>query len=107
MRVTFSQAALGAEVEVPTVEGPARLKVPAGVQSGSLLRMRGRGLPRLRGGGRGDEIVRVLVWTPTDLSPEQRDALDALGSVEAEPPARQPESDEKGFWSRVKEAFTA
>jgi molecular chaperone DnaJ len=107
MRVTFSQAALGAVVEVPTVEGPARLKVPAGVQSGSLLRMRGRGLPRLRGGGRGDEIVRVLVWTPTDLSPEQRDALEALGSVEAEPPARQPESDEKGFWSRVKEAFTA
>ncbi|HSM34846.1 MAG TPA: molecular chaperone DnaJ [Longimicrobiales bacterium] len=107
LRVTFGQAALGAEVDVPTVEGTARLKVPPGVQSGSLLRMRGRGLPRLRGGGRGDEIVRVLVWTPTDLSAEQRDALEALAAVEADPPVREPGGDGKGFWSRVKEAFTA
>jgi len=107
LRVTFAQAALGAEVVVPTVEGEARLKVPAGVQSGSLLRMRGRGLPRLRGGGRGDEIVRVLVWTPTGLSEEQRRALEALAEVEEAPPAHRADGDEKGFWSRVKEAFSA
>ncbi len=107
LRVTYTQAALGAEVIVPTVEGEARLKVPAGVQSGSFLRMRGRGLPRLRGGGRGDEIVRVVVWTPTDLSDEQRRALEALSAVEEAPPAPGPDGDEKGFWSRVREAFSA
>jgi len=107
LRVTFSQAALGAEVAVPTVEGEARLKVPAGVQSGSLLRMRNRGLPRLRGGGRGDEIVRVTVWTPSDLGDEERAAFEKLAEVEQKPPTTGADRDDRGFWSRVKEAFTA
>lgn len=107
LRVTFSQAALGAEVAVPTVEGEARLKVPAGVQSGSLLRMRNRGLPRLRGGGRGDEIVRVTVWTPTNLGESERSTLEKLAEVEQRPPAPGEDGEERGFWSRVREAFSA
>lgn len=104
--VTFAQAALGDEVEVPTVEGTARLTVPAGIQSGELLRLRGLGLPDLQGGGRGDQLVRVAVWTPDDLSAEQEAALRALRDVESPAPERVRRSGRKGFWSRVKEAFS-
>ncbi len=106
--VTFTQAALGAEVEVPTVEGPVRIKVPAGTQSGRLLRLRGKGLPHLRSNGRGDLIVRVHVWVPTELSPEQEALLRKLAELEDPPPRTEASRDsERGFWSKIKEAFTA
>ena len=106
MAVTMSQAALGARVEVPTIiDGNAMLEVPAGIQSGQALRLRGRGMPRLRGSGRGDQIVRVLVWTPTNLTKDERAALERLSEVERIPP--EPEAGEPGFWERVKRAFTA
>ena len=105
LAVTMSQAALGAEIEVPTiVDGNAMLKVPQGIQSGQALRLRGRGMPRLRDSGRGDQVVRVLVWTPTTLTREERDLLEQLREVESEPP--EPDTDEPGFWERVKRAFT-
>jgi len=106
LAVTMSQAALGAEIEVPTIiDGNAMLKVPQGIQSGQALRLRGRGMPRLRDSGRGDQVVRVLVWTPTTLTREERDLLEQLREVESEPPV--PDTDEPGFWERVKRAFTA
>jgi molecular chaperone DnaJ len=73
--IGFSQAALGAEVTVPTLGGEAMLKIPAGTQSHTLFRLRGKGLPHLRGFGRGDELVRVLVHTPKKLSTRQRELL--------------------------------
>lgn len=104
--ITFSQAALGAEIEVPTVgEGPARLKIAPGTQSGRLLRLRGRGLPHLQGGGRGDLIVRVAVWTPTQLSAEQERLLRRLSEIEQAPPRHIEDDGERGFWSKVKEAL--
>lgn len=104
--ITFSQAALGVEIEVPTVgDGAARLKVAPGTQSGRLLRLRGRGLPHLQGGGRGDLIVRIAVWTPTQLSAEQEKLMRRLAEVEQTPPARIDEDGERGFWSKVKEAL--
>lgn len=106
LAVTMSQAALGSEVDVPTIiDGYAKLKVPQGIQSGQALRLRGRGMPRLRGSGRGDQVVRVLVWTPTDLSREERELLEQLRKVESQPP--EPDTDDPGFWERVKRAFTA
>jgi molecular chaperone DnaJ len=77
--VSFSQAALGDTIEVPTVDGPAPLEVPAGTQYGTKLRLAGRGIPHVRGGRRGDQIVIVHVITPTKLTAEQRAALEALG----------------------------
>ena len=104
--VTFAQAALGDEVEVPTVEGSARVNVPPGVQSGVLLRLRGQGLPELHGNGaRGDLLVRVLVYTPQKPGPEVREVLERLREVEEPAPARM-DGDRKGFWSKVREAFT-
>ena len=105
--ITFTQAALGAEVEVPTVDGTASVTIPAGTQSGKLFRLRGRGLPHLRGGGRGDQIVRVIVWTPTKLDAEQERLLRELSKIESAPPANtDPNQREGGFWSKIKEALT-
>ena len=105
--VTFSEAALGTEAEVPLLpEGAARVKVAPGTQSGKLIRLRGKGLPQLQSPGRGDLIVRVLVWTPTELSSEQEALLHKLAQLEDRPPERIPGEDERGFWSKVREAFT-
>ncbi len=104
--VTFSQAALGAEMEVPTVEGTVRLTIPPGIQSGEVLRLRGCGLPELNGRGRGDQLVRIVVWTPDRLTVEQEEVLQALRDVEDSAPEQIEGESQKSLWSRVKEAFT-
>jgi molecular chaperone DnaJ len=104
--VSFSQAALGQEVDVPTVYGDEKVRVPGGVQSGDVLTLRGKGLPHLGGGGRGDQHVRIHVWTPTELSPEQQELFRKLAEVEGPAPARGADG-QKGFWERVKDAFAA
>ncbi len=107
LAITFSQAALGAELEIPTVPGSARVKIPAGVQSGRLLRLRGKGLPHLQGGGRGDLIVRVIVWTPTEVTAEQEALFRRLAELEAAPPVVGDQGKDRGFWTKVREAFSA
>jgi molecular chaperone DnaJ len=77
--VTFAQAALGAEVDVPTLGGTARVTVPPGTQTGTVLRLKGKGMPDLRGYGNGDQFVKVTVVTPTRLTAEQRGMLKKLG----------------------------
>lgn len=84
--VTLAEAALGAEIEVPTLTGKARIKVPEGSQSGRQLRLRGKGLPRLKGGGHGDLLVRLRVVTPTDLSERERTLIQELNSLRKENP---------------------
>lgn len=104
--INFTQAALGAEIEVPTIGGPAaRVRVAPGTQSGRLLRLRGKGLPHLQGGTRGDLIVRIAVWTPTQLTAEQERVLRRLAEVESPPPSRIDDDAGRGFWSKVKEAL--
>jgi molecular chaperone DnaJ len=105
--ITFAQAALGDEVEVPTVEGTVRLSIPAGVQAGELLRLRGQGLPELNGRQRGDQLVRVIVWTPERLTPAQEALFESLRELEEPAPERLSSDSRRGFWSRVKEAFTS
>ena len=80
-KITFTQAALGANIPVPTVDGgEAELKIPAGTQTHTKFRLRGQGMPSMEGYGRGDEIVRVIVDTPTRLSSQQREYLQAIDS---------------------------
>ncbi len=100
--VSFSQAALGAEVQVPTPYGFAMLKVQHGTQTGTLYRLRGKGLPRLGESGHGDLHVRVLVWTPAKLSAEQEKLFHELAAVEGKPPV---EGAGKRFWDQIREAF--
>jgi molecular chaperone DnaJ len=105
--VSFSQAALGQEVSVPTVAGSETVRIPAGVQGGDVLTLRGRGLPHLGGGGRGDQHVRVHVWTPESLTPEQEALFRKLAEVEGPAPAAHDRRGRSGFWDRVKGAFAA
>ncbi len=79
--VTFSQAALGDEIEVPTLEGKVKLKIPAGTQSHKTLRLKGKGMPKLGAYGRGDQLVRVVVEVPTHLNAEQKDLLKKFADV--------------------------
>jgi molecular chaperone DnaJ len=84
--VTYAEAALGAEVEVPTPDGRVSLKVPAGTQDGKLLKLKGRGAPKLKGSGRGDLIARVRVSVPTKLTKAEREAIENLQKVSRENP---------------------
>jgi molecular chaperone DnaJ len=100
--INFAQAALGAEVEIPTLDEPTRLHIPAGTQSGRVVRVRGKGVPYLRAGGRGDLQVRLHVVTPTELNDDQRQLLEKLAQTfgtEIKP------RENKGFFEKVKDAF--
>ncbi|MBX6316014.1 MAG: molecular chaperone DnaJ, partial [Isosphaeraceae bacterium] len=82
--ISFPQAALGADIEVPTLDGPDRLHVPRGTQSGDILKLKGRGMPDINGRGRGDELIEVVVETPTKLSARQEELLRELAELEHE-----------------------
>jgi molecular chaperone DnaJ len=100
--ISFSQAALGAEINLVTLDGPARLKVPEGTQSGQEIRIRGRGVPYLNEHGRGDLVAQVVVRTPTKLSKAQKEKLRELAdilTVENTPTSR-------SLLEKVKEMFS-
>jgi molecular chaperone DnaJ len=100
--LSFSQAALGGTFTVPTPYGDEEVKIPAGTQTETMLRLRGRGLPVLGQNAKGDLLVRIHVWTPERLSAEQERLFRELAATEGEPPKRSP-----GFWSKLKEALGA
>jgi molecular chaperone DnaJ len=102
LAVSFSQAALGDTVTVPTPWGDERVQLPAGVQGGTALRLKGKGLPRLGRSGNGDVHVRVHLWTPEHLSDEQKRLFQEIRQLEGEPPRRS-----ASFWSKLKEALGA
>ena len=79
--VTYPEATLGATVEIPTPDGPVALKVPAGTESGKLLRVKGRGAPKLKGGGKGDLLARVKVTVPQKLTKAEKEALEGYDKV--------------------------
>ena len=82
--LSISQAALGTEIEVPTLDGSAKVKVPAGTQSGQMFRLRGRGVADVNGYGTGDEIVKIIVETPRKLSARQRELLEEFARLSGE-----------------------
>jgi molecular chaperone DnaJ len=98
--VNFSTLALGGKIDVPTITGTARLDIPAGTQSHRIFRLRGQGLPRVHSSRRGDELVRVVVWTPKKLSSEEKNLLERLGQVAGPPP-----KPHKGLFERIRESF--
>ena len=100
--LSFSQAALGGDHTVPTPYGEEPLRVPAGTQPETVLRLKGKGLPVLGHDGKGDLLIRVHVWTPERLTDEQERLFRELAKLEGEPPKRSP-----GFWSKLKEALGA
>jgi molecular chaperone DnaJ len=99
--ITFPQAALGDEIQVPTLTASANLKIPAGTQPGQVFRVRAQGLPRVDGYGRGHLLVRVRVDVPTRLSARQRELLKELQEIDA----KSPQPQRKGFFDKVKDYF--
>ncbi len=106
--VSFPEATLGSDVEVPTLTGRARLKIDPGTQSGRILRMREKGIPHLNSYGRGDQLVRVNVWVPTRLNQQERTLLKQLGDSENINPKEGDKSanSDKSFFGRMKKAFS-
>jgi molecular chaperone DnaJ len=99
--VPMTVAALGGEVQVPTlIDGPSSIDVKPGTQSGEIVRLRGKGMPRLDGRGRGEQVVLLKVETPHDLTEEQVDLLQQLARLRDEPTASK-----QRFFDRIKEAF--
>jgi len=99
--ISFVQAALGAEIDVPTLEGKVKMKIPSGTQSGKVFRMKGKGVKDVQGFQQGDQHVRVTVEIPTRLTAKQKELLKefaALGGEEFNPLA-------KGFFDKMKELF--
>jgi molecular chaperone DnaJ len=100
--ISYAQAALGAEIDVPTLDGRDRMTVPRGTQSGEVLRIRGRGMPVLNGEGRGDELVEVLVETPRHLTARQEELLREFAEIEHE----QVSPRRKSFFEKLRDYFT-
>ncbi|MDT8394618.1 MAG: molecular chaperone DnaJ [Bacteroidales bacterium] len=101
--ITISEAALGATVEVPTIDARARIKIQAGTQAGKVMRLRGKGLPDVNGYGKGDLLVTINVWIPKELTKEERDIMEQLSGAENFKP--NPTNKDKSFFDRMKEYF--
>ena len=101
--VAYPQLVLGSDIDVPSVTGHVSLRLPPGTQSGQMFHLRGRGLPRVNTGGVGDLHVRVQLWTPDSLGPEEETLVRRLAELQQKPP----ETRSKGFWSKMKEALGA
>jgi molecular chaperone DnaJ len=99
--ISFTQAALGAKIDVPTLDGKVKMTIPAGTQSGKVFRLKGKGIPHLHSQQRGDQHVRVIIETPTDLSAKQRELLEKFAELSGE--ESHPQS--KSFFDKVKELF--
>ncbi len=97
--ISFTQAALGGQISVETLDGPAPFSIAAGTQSGATYRLRGRGMPVVRGSGRGDQLVTVHVVVPTKLSRREREVLEEFGRLGGD------RVDERSFFDRFKDAF--
>ena len=103
MPISFTIAALGGHLEVPTLDGKVKIKIDPGTQSGKMLRLKGKGIKDINGYGRGDQLIMVNIWTPTTLSKEERTVLEGLKQSENFKP--DPGKQEKSFFDRMKEFF--
>lgn len=101
--VNFVDAALGTSVEIPTIDGKAKIKIESGTQGGKILRLKGKGVPEVNSYHKGDQLVYVNVWTPKALSSEEKELLERLRNSPNFKP--QPGRNEKTFFERVKEYF--
>lgn len=103
LHVSFIDAALGASLEVPTIDGKVKIKIDPGTQSGKMLRLKGKGIKDINGYHRGDQLIMVNVWTPTELSKEEKSTLEALRNSENFKP--DPGKQDKSFFDKMKEFF--
>ena len=104
LHLNFADAALGTSVEVPTLNGKVKIKIPNGTQSGKIFRLRGKGVPSVQGYDRGDQLIHVNLWTPKELEAEEKELLEKMREMPNFQPS--PGKSEKGFFSKMKDYFT-
>jgi molecular chaperone DnaJ len=104
LHISFPDAVFGTNVEVPTIDGRAKIKIPAGTQSGKIFRLKGKGFPEVNGYGRGDQLIHVNIWTPQNITHEEKEMLNQMNSSPNFKP--QPGKSEKSFFDKVKEVFS-
>jgi len=103
LHISFVDAAIGASVEVPTIDGKAKIKIEPGTQGGKILRLKGKGVPEVNSYHKGDQLIYVNIWTPKALSKDEREMLDKLRESPNFKP--QPGKNEKSFFDKMKEYF--
>ncbi|QEK51450.1 molecular chaperone DnaJ [Pedobacter aquae] len=103
LHVSFVDAALGTSVEIPTIDGKARIKLEPGTQGGKILRLKGKGIPEVNSYHKGDQLIQVNIWTPKSINNEERELLEKLRASENFKP--NPGKNEKSFFDRMKEYF--
>ena len=103
MHLSFIDAALGTSTEIPTIDGKARITIDAGTQAGKILRLKGKGIKDINGYGKGDQLVHINVWTPQQLTSDERQTLESLRQAPNFQP--KPGKNEKGFFDKMKDFF--
>ena len=104
LHLSFTDAVFGTQIEVPTIDGRAKIKIPAGTQSGKIFRLKGKGFPAVNSYEKGDQLIQVSVWTPQHLSAEEKAVLEKLSQSPNLKP--QPDKNEKNFFDKIKEMFS-
>ncbi|KAA2240485.1 molecular chaperone DnaJ [Chitinophaga agrisoli] len=104
LHISFPDAVFGTQVEVPTIDGKAKIKIPAGTQSGKIFRLKGKGFPSVNSYEKGDQLIHVNVWTPQHVTPEEKTMLEKMQTAESFQP--NPEKSEKGFFDKVRDIFS-
>jgi molecular chaperone DnaJ len=101
--ISFPDAAFGTQLEVPTIDGRAKIKIPPGTQSGKVFRLKGKGFPAVNSYEKGDQLIQVNIWTPQQLSSDEKSALETLSKSSNFKP--QPDKNEKGFFDKIRDMF--
>lgn len=104
LHISFPEAVFGTTIEVPTIDGRAKIKIPAGTQSGKLFRLKGKGFPDVNRYGKGDQLVNVNIWTPQHISDDEKEALRKMEDSENFKP--NPTKSEKNFFDKLKDIFS-
>jgi len=104
LHISFPDAVFGTQTEVPTIDGRAKIKIPAGTQSGKIFRLKGKGFPSINSHEKGDQLIQVNVWTPQNISNEERASLESLQESENFKP--KPDKNDKTFWEKIRETFS-
>ncbi len=102
--LSFADVVFGTQVEVPTIDGRAKIKIPAGTQSGKIFRLKGKGFPAVNSYEKGDQLIHVSVWTPQNLNAEEKTLMEKLGHSPNLKP--QPDKNDKGFFDKIKDMFS-
>lgn len=104
LHISFPDAVLGMEAEIPTIGGKAKIKIPAGTQAGKILRLKGKGFPSVNSYEKGDQLININIWTPQELSSEEKSMLEKLKHAPNFKP--NPSKSDKSFFDKIREAFS-